>query len=299
MATALEREKQTGIDLETLRRAHAELELRVQERTAELARVNESLRAEVEQRRRAQLDAARRQAEVAHLSRMNSMGQMATGLAHELNQPLTAVRNYAHYCKTLVESGQDVSAKLPDALERLNHAALRAGQIVQRIREFVGNRAPTRQPADVAKLISKTVDLMLPVLHRANVRVEQKVPASVSRITIDIVQIEQILVNLIQNAVEAMEATPAEKRAIMIEASQEDGYLRIDVTDFGCGIEQEDASRVFEEFFTTKTEGLGLGLAISKSIAERHGGSLTCGKDSAGNTVFSLRLLGSKGTNAK
>jgi C4-dicarboxylate-specific signal transduction histidine kinase len=235
---------------------------------------------------------------VAHLARLNTMGQMATGLAHELNQPLTAIRNYTHYCKALLQTGKELTVKLPDALDKIDHAATRAAQIIQRLREFVRKQQPTRALADLNPIVRESLDLMAPVLQRGLTRIELHLAATLPLVNIDRVQIEQVLVNLIQNASDAMDQTPPADRVIVLgtRAGRAGDAVHITVTDRGCGIAPDQITLIFEEFHTTKPEGLGLGLAISKNIVERHGGRIEARPNPAGGMIFEVTLATQKGS---
>jgi len=253
---------------------------------------------DISERKRAQEAAARHQAAMAHLARLNVMGQMVTGLAHELNQPLTAIRNYVHYCKIVAQTGKETTIKLPEALDKVDQAATRAALIIQRLREFVRKQEPTRAPADMNRIIRESLDLMAPVLQHGQTRSVMQLARELPVVMIDPVQIEQVLVNLIQNAMEAMDKTPPGRRVITIctRAARDRATIHVEVRDCGCGIPPDRLALVFEEFHTTKVDGLGLGLAISKSIAESHGGKLTARPNPDGGTIFELVLPAEKET---
>ena len=247
---------------------------------------------DISDRKRSEAEAARHQAAVAHLARLNTMGQIATGLAHEINQPLTAIRNYAHYCRTAVQTGQDLGATLPDALDNLDHAATRAAQIVQRLRGFVRKQQAERTPTDLNQVVRESSGLLGMALRHGRIRVVQQLEPDLPKVTVDPVQIEQVLVNLIQNAVDAMDSVPAAQRVIVLSTRVEGaaGTVHVEVADRGCGIAPDQAVRIFEEFFTTRPDGLGLGLAISKDIVERHGGRMAARANPGGGTVLEVIL---------
>jgi two-component system sensor kinase FixL len=251
---------------------------------------------DISERKKAEAEISRHQGAVAHLARLNVMGQMATGLAHELNQPLTAIRNYAHYCRTVLETGENREEALPEALERIDQAVARASQIIQRMREFVRKEPPVRKEMDVNTMIRKCLNLLAPALNRQRIRVERGFAKQLPTVLADEVQIEQVVVNLITNAVDAMAETPTGSRIVRVETGVvgEESVV-VAIADRGCGIAPENAERIFDEFFTTKTTGTGLGLSISKRIMESHGGRLTARANPGGGMLFELVLPLKKG----
>jgi PAS domain S-box-containing protein len=254
---------------------------------------------DIGERRRAEAEIARHRAAVAHLDRLNIMGQMVSGLAHELNQPLTAIRNYAHYCRTVSQTGDASALSLPDALVKIDQAAARAGQIIDRLRAFVRKQEPTRTMVDVNQIVRSSVDLMEPFLQRGRIRVELQVAAETLDAELDRVQIEQVVVNLLQNAIDAMVQTPLPARVIGLRSwADGGGAVHVEVADRGEGIASEDQPRVFEEFYTTKPHGTGLGLSISRNIMEGHGGRLVYRPRSGGGAVFEMVLPRRKGAHA-
>jgi len=253
---------------------------------------------DISERKRAEAEAARHQAAVAHLARLNTMGQMTTGLAHELNQPLSAIRNYAHYCKIVAQTGKETSITVPEALDKIDQSAIRAAEIIARLREFVRKQEPARRSMDINLVIAKALELMSPVLRRRQIQVGMQLASKLRLVVIDPVQIEQVLVNLIQNAADAMAQTPVSRRILGMRTfkDESDATLHVAVSDRGCGIPPEDWTRIFDEFYTTKPDGLGMGLAISQSIVARHGGRLVASPVPDGGMTFELVLPIEKGT---
>jgi two-component system sensor histidine kinase DctS len=258
------------------------------------------------ERRRAEDLARRQQEELAHLSRLVSIGEMAAGLAHELNQPLGAILNYAVACTGLLES-QDAPAggKVLDLLCAVEGETRRAGEIISRLRSFVRKRRPRRASVDLAVLIQEATKLMGPEIRLQSVRlsVDVEPPGGLPKVMADGVQVEQVLVNLIRNAVEAMGQTHLARRQLVIRAVQTagsgaagasvsggPGMVRVSVLDRGVGIDAKDAEKIFDSFFTTKPNGLGVGLTISRSIVESHGGRLTCERLVGGGMAFHFTL---------
>jgi C4-dicarboxylate-specific signal transduction histidine kinase len=222
---------------------------------------------------------------------------MASGLAHELNQPLAAIRNYVHYCRAIVETGRETAVKLPDALDKVDQAATRAAEVIKRIREFVRDRAPMRVATDINVRVQEALGLLEPDLRRALVRVDARLEPDLPAVCGDPVQIEQVFVNLIQNAIDALSGTALEQRVIVLSTRAGAGgdAVHIEVADQGCGVRPDRLPLIFAEFHTSKPEGLGLGLAISSGIAENHGGQLTARANPAGGMILEMTLPAQKG----
>jgi two-component system sensor kinase FixL len=229
------------------------------------------------------------QAEMAHVSRLTSMGQLSSALAHELNQPLTATTNYLNTARTLIQNAGDPRiAKADQALEKGAAQIQRAGQIIRRLREFVEKRKVSRALADVNEVVQEAITLGLVASSDVNVRLRADLAPDLPRILMDRVQIQQVLVNLIRNAVEAMQGSKRKEMAIATSAN--DGYVRVAVADTGPGVSPELAERLFQPFVTTKSTGMGIGLMICRSIVEAHGGSLSLAARQGGGAIFQFQL---------
>ncbi|HVV65957.1 MAG TPA: PAS domain S-box protein [Rhizomicrobium sp.] len=229
------------------------------------------------------------QAEMAHVSRLTSMGQLSSALAHELNQPLTATTNYLNTARTLLENAEDPRiAKADQALEKGVAQIQRAGQIIRRLREFVEKRKVSRALADINEVVQEAVTLGLVASSDVNIRLRADLVPNLPRILMDRVQIQQVMVNLIRNAVEAMQGSKRKEMAIATTAS--DGYVRVAVADTGPGVSPELAERLFQPFVTTKSTGMGIGLMICRSIVEAHGGSLSLAARQGGGAIFQFQL---------
>lgn len=240
---------------------------------------------------RKQLEAERRQqeAELAHVLRLSSMGEMAAEMAHELTQPLSAMVNYASACTRYVRSGRDESAKLLQGLELIAAQGLRAGEIVRRIRSYVSKRPPQRELADVADLTGQAIRTVAAESQRAKMPIVLEAARGVWIASVDAIQIEQVLVNLLLNALEAVPAPAVGDRIVVRIDSDAGGQIEIAVSDPGCGLGSL-APRIFDPFFTTKPTGLGMGLAISRSIVESHGGLLWATPNAERGTTFHFTL---------
>jgi two-component system sensor kinase FixL len=230
------------------------------------------------------------QSELVHMSRLTAMGEMASALAHELNQPLSAIANYMRGSRRLLEnSSEERAALLRDAMDKAAEQAIRAGQIIRRLRDFVARGESERRVEDVKKLVEEASALALVGAKDKGVRVRFDFTPNVDFVLADKVQVQQVLLNLIRNAIEAMEET--EKRELVISTRSAAGNMaEISVADTGSGIAPEISAQLFQPFVTTKRQGMGVGLSISRTIIEAHGGSIRTQPNSGGGTVFSLTL---------
>jgi two-component system, LuxR family, sensor kinase FixL len=235
------------------------------------------------------------QSELAHVSRLTAMGQMASALAHELNQPLSAIVSYMKGSRRLLESGaEDRSGLLRDAMDKAGDQALRAGQIIRRLREFVGRGDSERRVESVKKLIEEASALALVGTKDQGVRVRFQFDPAVDFVLVDKVQIQQVLLNLLRNAVEAMEAS--QRRELVIStAAGDDHTVAVSVVDTGAGIAPELMSQLFQPFVTNKRHGMGVGLSICRTIVEAHGGQITVEPNPAGGTIFRFTLRAASG----
>ncbi len=227
-------------------------------------------------RKKAQELAHQQEEKLQFTSRLMTMGEMASSIAHELNQPLAAINNYCSGTLALVKSGRASPETLAPALEKTAQQALRAGMIVKRIREFVKHSEPKRQPSRVADIVADAVGLAEIEARKRRIRIVTEIRARMPIIYVDPVLIEQVLVNLMKNAAEAMqEARPqAENGVIRVVADLEAGFVDIRVIDQGPGVDEATAERLFEPFYSTKSDGMGMGLNICRSIIESHRGRL-------------------------
>ena len=216
------------------------------------------------------------------------MGQMASSIAHELNQPLTAVGNYAGALSRLLDAGNANPTRVRDIVERIRQQTTRAGEVIRRLRDHVVKRTTKRLLEDVNAVVKEAVELGLVGTRHQGVVTTLWLDDTVGTALIDRIQIGQVIINLVRNAVEAMEAT--EHRELIVATRSVAGFVEIAVTDSGPGIAAEVADRLFQPFVTTKAAGLGLGLSICREIVEAHGGQLTASPAAAGGAVFTVRL---------
>ena len=228
------------------------------------------------------------QAELMHIARLGELGQMGAALAHELNQPLAAVVNYLQAARRLLQAASDVPPRVGEAMEKAAAQAERAGQVIRRLREFVAHGETERHEENVNALIEEAAALALVGAKSAGVTTRLLLRADLPSILVDKVQIQQVLLNLIRNALEAMEAS--DERILTVEALPEDGLMTITVADTGPGLAPDVAENLFQPFVTTKARGMGVGLSICRSIIEAHGGRIWASPRDGGGTAFAFAL---------
>jgi len=230
------------------------------------------------------------QGELARLARLNELGEMASTLAHELNQPLAAITSYNAGCLNKLESGHFTPGELKDALGKLGVQAQRAGSIIRRVHDFVRKSEPKLAPCDLAEVIDDSIGFIDAAARSLNVRIVRVIQGMRPELMADGVMIEQVLLNLMRNGIEAMSDTVPENRCLTIKLSQIDKHMEIRVVDRGPGILPEVQEKLFTPFFTTKAEGMGIGLNICRSIIEFHHGRLWVEDNPEGGTVFVFTL---------
>jgi two-component system sensor kinase FixL len=230
------------------------------------------------------------QGELARLARLNELGEMASTLAHELNQPLSAIANYVQGCiRLLAQPMEQQKDMLRGALQETAKQALRAGEIIRHLREMTTRGETDKAPEDIKTLIEEAGALALVGARERNIRSEFIFAADDDRVLVDRVQIQQVLMNLMRNAIEAMRDSP--RRELVVRTSRpDDEELAIEVSDTGPGIADDIAARLFQPFVTSKAGGMGIGLSISRRIIQSHGGDLTYRKNEAGGATFSFTL---------
>jgi two-component system sensor kinase FixL len=246
---------------------------------------------------KAHSDAILNRERLAHVTRLSTMGEMAAGIAHEINQPLTAVSSYAQACKNMLSKNSSISVesdfqqkKLFDTLEKISKQALRAGEVIRRLRAFVKKRKARRELVDLNSLIEDTINLakvdtrLLDHGVKLHLTIEPK-----PQLNVDRVLIQQVLFNLIRNAIDAMETLPHE--AVHIHTRWLDQrFIEVAVSDTGHGVSNEHKNTLFQPFFTTRPAGMGMGLPISQSIVQSHGGEIKHHPGEPEGSVFLFTL---------
>ncbi|PJG50280.1 PAS domain-containing sensor histidine kinase [Bradyrhizobium forestalis] len=230
------------------------------------------------------------QSELVHVSRLTAMGEMASALAHELNQPLAAISNYMKGSRRLLAGSSDANApKVESALDRAAEQALRAGQIIRRLRDFVSRGESEKRVESLSKLIEEAGALGLAGAREQNVQLRFSLDPDADLVLADRVQIQQVLVNLFRNALEAMAQSP-QRELVVANTRVADGMIEVEVSDTGIGFRDDVIPNLFQTFFTTKDTGMGVGLSISRSIIEAHGGRMWAENNAAGGATFRFTL---------
>ncbi len=228
---------------------------------------------DITDRRRAEEQARRHQAELAHVARVSAVGEMASGVAHELGQPLGVILSGAELCLRLARSGAWNTAEGLGIMEDIAGQADRAGQIIKRLKTFVSKRTPQRSAVDLNRVVREAAQLAQVEAAAGRVTVRLDLAEGLPPVRIDGIQIEQVILNLMRNAVQAMDDVSAGRRRLTVRTSTDgSGGIDVAVCDMGKGLPADD--RLFEPFFTTRPEGMGMGLSLSRSIIEAHGGRL-------------------------
>lgn len=268
----------------------ARVEQQVRLRTSQLSAANERLRQAMQEQAAAEETIRQREAELAHAARVNTVGELAAGLAHEINQPLAAIGNYAEGCLIRLRQ-QDASPALIEALGEIDAQAARAGAIVHHLRSFLRKEERRPTPVDLNEAVVEAVSLFAPEARRHRVAVRTELAAGLPRVCGELIQIEQVIINLMRNALEALDDAHCPRREIAVSTARLADGARMTVTDTGPGLSDEARRRLFDPFFTTKPQGMGLGLSISRSIVEAHGGRLMVANAAEGTALtFTLPL---------
>ena len=232
------------------------------------------------------------QSELLHISRLSTMGEMASALAHELNQPLSAVANYLQGSRRLLQNiADDRTPAIMQAMDKAAEQAIRAGQVIHRLRDFVARGETEKRIESIKKLVEEASTLALIAAKDQSVRLNLQHDPSIDLVLVDKIQIQQVLLNLLRNALEAMQ-TSERRELIVSTAPAENNMVAVDVADTGCGISPEVTAQLFKPFVTTKRQGMGIGLSISRTIIESHGGQITVKPNPGGGTIFCFTVRG-------
>ncbi len=246
---------------------------------------------DITERKRTEEQARQLQVDLAHMSRLSSMGEMATGLAHELNQPLTVITNYAQGCVRRLKSNAIGPEELGDILGRIATQARRSSSIIRGLGNLVRKSSAMRFEVDINHCIMEVADLANAEATQHHAKARFELEPNLPGVMADQTQLQQVILNLVQNGCEAIQDTPESRRAVTVRTKQRgDRELEISVSDNGRGISELLGERLFEPFFTTKAQGIGMGLAISRSIVESHGGRLWATPNRGKGTTFHFTL---------
>jgi two-component system sensor kinase FixL len=241
------------------------------------------------ERRRTEARLQELQGELVHVSRLTALGEMASALAHELNQPLTAIANYLKGSGRLLAAETIPRERLREAVDKASAQALRAGEIIRRLRDFVSRGETERRVESLPKLIEEAAALALVGVREQGVHVKLRLCPEADRVLADRVQVQQVLLNLIRNAVDAMTDSPRRELTVVSKRTEGD-FVQVSVSDTGPGVGPEVADQLFQPFVTTKRTGMGVGLSISRTIIESHGGRIWFEGAPGEGAVFSFTL---------
>ncbi|HHH40295.1 MAG TPA: PAS domain S-box protein [Sedimenticola sp.] len=246
---------------------------------------------DISERKQAEEVARQHQMDLAHVARLSTMGEMASGIAHELNQPLTAIATNAHACVRMLEGGRGQHERCADVMERIGAQAERAGEIIRQLRQFVRKEPPERTRVNLNELIEEVLLLIQPEARRAGVRIDKDLDPAIRPVVAQHIQIDQVILNLVRNAIEAMLDMASGERRLTIQTRMGGQHaVIVTVSDTGPGLSEAIREQVFDPFITTKPEGMGLGLSISKGIIESHKGNLYVDASPGKGAVFRFTL---------
>ena len=274
-----------------LQKLLGELESKVEERTAELAKANDDLRGEMGERQRAQEALQKAQAELAHVSRLMTLGELTASIAHEVNQPLAAVVTNAQACLRWLALETPRPDEARAAVERIVRDSNRASDVIQRIRALAKKTEPEMVALDINDVIRDAISLEQREMLSQRVSLRTELASALPPVLGDRVQLQQVVINLVMNAVEAMAPVTDRPRDMLIRSQQDDAKeVLVAVRDSGMGIDSATAERLFNAFFTTKPSGMGMGLSISRSIIAAHGGKLWASPNADHGATFQFTL---------
>jgi C4-dicarboxylate-specific signal transduction histidine kinase len=276
---------------DTLRRARDELEVRVAERTAELENANEAVLNQMAEQKRTEEALQITRTELARVVRITTIGELTASIAHEVNQPLAAVVANADACVAWLSHQSPNLVEARAAAERATQGATRASEVIVRIRSLINKATPEKARVQINEVINETVALAEGQASRNNVSFVVELASDLPVVLGDRIQLQQVLLNLVMNGIEAMTGVTDRPRQLLIRSRmQNDGQVNVSVQDCGIGVKPEVMARLFEPFFTTRSKGMGMGLPISRSIIEAHGGSLWAESNGSEGSIFQFTL---------
>jgi len=281
---------------ESLRHVRDALDAKVQERTAELKRANEQLQSEIAERELAEEGLIRAQSEIARIARITTMGELAASIAHELNQPLGSIVMSGDACLRWLTAKPPNLDEVRQAVEAIIRDGTRASSVLVRIRGLLRRGERLRERSNINEIIREVIALSEGELRRNGVSLRTEMPGNLPPVVVDRVLLQQVILNLMMNAVEAMRAVSDRARLLRIRTEEQPaGSIVVRVQDSGVGLDPQHSSRLFEAFYTTKVKGIGMGLTISRSIIEAHGGRLWAVANHGPGSTFCFTLPIDKG----
>jgi C4-dicarboxylate-specific signal transduction histidine kinase len=276
---------------EAIRQARDQLEIKVAERTVELRNVNEALVRQMAEQKRTEEVLQVTRAELARAARITTIGELTASIAHEVNQPLAAVVANADACVAWLSREHPDMAEAQAAAERTTQGATRASEVIARIRSLITKSTPEKSRLQINQLIEQTAAVAEGQATRNLVTIKLELAPNLPLVLGDSIQLQQVILNLIVNGIEAMTTVADRTRTLTLRSeNQSDSQVRVAVQDSGIGLSEEVMSRLFESFFTTRAKGMGMGLSISRSIIEAHGGRLWAESNSSGGATFQFTL---------
>jgi len=266
------------------------IELSIGEARVETRRIFTGFIRDLTERQEVELRLQELQSELAHVRRVSELSTLATSLAHELNQPLTAIANYSEGSRFMLEQlpPSETVQRIGTMLEAASEQVLRAGEIVRRLREFISHGRTSYQPENLSRLVTEANALALVGTREHGIEVEIELDPRAEQVVADRIQIQQVLMNLVRNGVDAMMS--AERRQLRVSSTREGEFVRVSVSDTGGGLDAAIAERLFQPFITSKKSGMGVGLSICKTIVEAHKGRIWFERVEDGGTIFNFTL---------
>jgi C4-dicarboxylate-specific signal transduction histidine kinase len=268
-----------------------QLTSRVRDRTAALEKTNEQLRAEIIERKRAEESYSKTQSELAHVTRVMTMGELAASIAHEVNQPLSGVVINGNTCLRWLAANPANVEEAQEAARRIVRDGKRAGDVIARIRALATKSSSTKERMNMNEAIQDVVGLARDEVRRKGVKLRTELARDLSPVMGDRVQLQQVLLNLIMNGVDAMSTVGERDRQLVIKTQRDESdQVRVAVQDSGIGLDQEIMQKIFDAFYSTKPGGMGMGLSISRSIVQNHGGRLWAAANDGPGTTFQFTV---------
>ncbi len=247
--------------------------------------------AEAEERlRRSEEEARETRERLAHVTRISTLGEMATGIAHEINQPLAAVATYAQACGRMIRSRMSNDVELLETLDRISHEALRAGAIINKLKDLVRRRESRQVPCDLNTLINDVAGLAGVDAQHKGVDLRLSLAEGLPLVVVDPVQIQQVVLNLVRNGMDAMDGCSSDGVLLLRTRAAGEGGVTCSVVDQGVGLDAEQEAELFTPFYTTKESGMGMGLSISRTIVRAHGGKVWFTRNPDCGTTFHFSL---------